>query len=108
MSGIIKPNCIFPTAHYQFCGYLQNRAYWKTSIKQLAIQDTLPIKLAAVFGSLSLQNIINGRDWLGPPANIKGTNKDAKIYVEGPRPCTIFCFTLIQYAWLRNQHLSIG
>ena len=26
-------------------------------------------------------NIVNGGDWLGSPANIKGTNKDAKIYV---------------------------
>ena len=26
-------------------------------------------------------NIVNRRDWLGSPANIKGTNKDAKIYV---------------------------
>ena len=29
-----------------------------------------------------LQPIVNRRDWLGSPANIKGTNKDAKIYVE--------------------------
>ena len=27
-------------------------------------------------------NIVNRGDWLGSPANIKGTNKDAKIYVE--------------------------
>ena len=27
------------------------------------------------------QSIVNRRDWLGSPANIKGTNKDAKIYV---------------------------
>ena len=29
-----------------------------------------------------LQPIANRRDWLGSPANIKGTNKNAKIYVE--------------------------
>ena len=29
-----------------------------------------------------LQPIVNRRDWLGSPASIKGTNKDAKIYVE--------------------------
>ena len=28
------------------------------------------------------QTIVNRGDWLGSPANIKGTNKDAKIYVE--------------------------
>ena len=27
-------------------------------------------------------NIVNRGDWLGSPANIKGANKDAKIYVE--------------------------
>ena len=26
--------------------------------------------------------IVNRVDWLGSPANIKGTNKDPKIYVE--------------------------
>ena len=26
--------------------------------------------------------IVNRGDWLGSPANIRGTNKDAKIYVE--------------------------
>ena len=26
-------------------------------------------------------NIVNRGDWLGSPANIKGANKDAKIYV---------------------------
>ena len=29
-----------------------------------------------------LQPIVNRRDWLGSPASIKGTNKDAKIYAE--------------------------
>ena len=27
-------------------------------------------------------SIVNRGDWLGSPANIKGTNKDPKIYVE--------------------------
>ena len=31
------------------------------------------------------------------PANFKGKNKDDKIMLEGPRPCTIFCFVLTHF-----------
>ena len=38
------------------------------------------------------------RNWLGNPANFKGTNKDHKIYVgRSPRPCTIFCSVLTPF-----------
>ena len=42
------------------------------------------------------------RNWLWNPANFKGTNKDQKIYVylEGPQPCTIFCFVLTHFGWI--------
>jgi len=44
--------------------------------------------------------IVNRGDWLWGPANIKGVNKDAKIYVGKSRQCTNFCFALIHYAWI--------
>ena len=49
------------------------------SFAQMRRKDTLP----GLFHSL----------W--NPANIKGPNKHAKFLLEGPRPCTIFCFALI-------------
>ena len=42
--------------------------------------------------------IVNRGDWLWSPANIKGANKDAKIYVGRSTTLTIFCFALIHYA----------
>ena len=52
--------------------------------------------------------IVNRRDWLWSPANIKGADKKchARFMLEGPRQCAIFCFILIQYAsfyWLVPQ-----
>ena len=44
---------------------------------------------------VNLDNSVSS--WLGNPANFKGTNKDQTIYVEGPRPCTIFCSVLTPF-----------
>ena len=38
----------------------------------------------------------------------KEQTKMPRFMLEGSRPCTIFCFVLIHYAWLRNQHVSVG
>ena len=35
-----------------------------------------------MFDIAQRMTIVNRGDWLGSPANIKGTNKDAKIFVE--------------------------
>ena len=52
--------------------------------------------------------VVNKAKWLGNPANIKGTNRDAKIYVG--RFMTVQNFVLRSYTMheLRNQHISIG
>ena len=42
--------------------------------------------------------IVNREDWLGSPANVKGTNKDAKIDVERSTSLHNLCFPLIHYA----------
>ena len=65
---------------------------WNDLIKTLVLAGntvTLAIflKLYQSVVSLSAEfrhyhNIVNRGDWLGSPANIKRTNKDAKIYVE--------------------------
>ena len=47
-----------------------------------------------------LYPIVNGEDWLGSPANIKGTNKDAKIYVE--RSTTLHNLLFSPYALYMN------
>ena len=54
-------------------------------------------------------SIVNRGDWLGSRANIKGANKDAKIYAG--RSATLHnLLYLPSYAIheLRNQHVSIG
>ena len=38
----------------------------------------------------------------------KEQTKMPRFMLEGPRPCTVFCFVLIHYARLRNQHVSVG
>ena len=38
----------------------------------------------------------------------KEQTKMPRFMLEGPRPCTIFCFALIRYVRLRIQHVSIG
>ena len=43
--------------------------------------------------------IVYRGDWLDSPANIKKEQtKKLRFMLEGPRPCTIFCFPLIHYA----------
>ena len=48
--------------------------------------------------------IVNRRDWLGSPTNIKGTNKDAKIYVG--RSTTLH--NLLCMSYLTNTFLLVS
>ena len=43
---------------------------------------------------MSSLSIVNRGDWLESPANIKGTNKDTKIYVERSRTLHNLLFSL--------------
>ena len=56
-------------------------------------EDVFRTRVHQVFDS----SIVNGGKWLGSPANIKGANKEAKIYVGRSTTLHIFCFTLIHY-----------
>ena len=60
-----------------------------------------PLFTAHSLISVRTKNTVIIRNWLWNPANFKGRNKDRKIYVEGLRPCTIFCFVLTHWLnWL--------
>ena len=54
------------------------------------------------------RSIVNRGEWLWNPANIKGANKDFKIYVG--RSTTVHNLLFCSYTMheLRNQHFSIG
>ena len=61
----------------------------KLRAANLERQSIIQVKAATQMETKSLndydegtESIVNRGDWLGSPANIKGTNKDAKIYVE--------------------------
>ena len=58
--------------------------------------------------STTCKTIVNRGDWLWSPANIKGANKDAKIYVGKSTTLHNLLFSLILMRQLRNQHVSIG
>ena len=57
-----------------------------------------------------LQNIINRGDWLWSPANIKGANKDCKIYVG--RSTTLhnllFCADTLSMNYVTNTFLLVS
>ena len=59
--------------------------------------------------TLKVLNIVNRGDWLGNPANIKGTNKDAKIYVG--RSTTLhnllFCAHTLWMNYVTNTFLLV-
>ena len=68
-------------------------------------QSIIQVKAATQMETNSLndydegtESIVNRGDWLGSPANIKGTNKDAKIYVERSATLHNLFFPFIQYA----------
>ena len=89
----------------------KRRVYPSTRLKHGVIAPRFSSKYVQNSISLLFQHliIVNTGDWLGSPANIKGTNKDAKIYVG--RSITLhnllfLCSYTLQD--LRNQQVSIG
>ena len=52
--------------------------------------------------------IVNRVDWLWGPANVKGANKDAKIYVGRSTTAHSLVLRLYTMQELRNQHIYIG
>ena len=52
-----------------------------TMILSIGIICSVPSTVRRSCSPVHSLTIVNRRDWLGSPANIKGTNKNAKIYV---------------------------
>ena len=54
--------------------------------------------------------IVNRGDWLGSPANSKGTNKDAKIYVERSAILhnLLFCPHTLYMSYVTNTFLLVS
>ena len=61
-------------------------------------KNKILIKIIRSFATSVGQSIVNIGKWLGSPANIKGSNKEAKIEVGRSMTVHIFCFAFIHYA----------
>ena len=73
-------------------------------------ENTLVLALHDYCALLVTAIIVIIRNWLGNPANFKGTNKDQKIYVGRSVHDPAQSFVLCSHTWaeLRNRHVSIG